>query len=128
MSVTITNEIHSDYVEIHCVGEYEIESVLEVYSTAFDLAADENLDAILVDGIALQGPQPTTMERYRMGNYIAQRCLAFGKYVRIAVVSNVHIIDPNRFGETVARNRGGLLKVFTKIEEAITWLKEEYGK
>jgi hypothetical protein len=42
--------------------------------------------------------------------------------VRLAVLGNEPIIDPNRFGEIVATNRGANVKVFTDDPMALEWL------
>lgn len=41
---------------------------------------------------------------------------------RFAYLLEEPVLDPNRFGETVAVNRGMLVKAFDNLEEAIVWL------
>jgi hypothetical protein len=41
---------------------------------------------------------------------------------RVAGVISEANIDPNRLGETMARNRGANVKVFTTLPEAVAWL------
>jgi hypothetical protein len=40
----------------------------------------------------------------------------------VAYVGDEPLIDPARFGETVAVNRGALIKVTTDLNEAFAWL------
>jgi hypothetical protein len=47
---------------------------------------------------------------------------AFGKIGRFAVVGQEPLIDEERFGETVAVNRGINAKAATSLDEAISWL------
>jgi hypothetical protein len=42
--------------------------------------------------------------------------------IKLAIVAREEQMTPERFFETVARNRGIHLKVFTELDEAIVWL------
>jgi ribosomal-protein-alanine N-acetyltransferase len=61
-----------------------------------------------------------TMARFDLGRRGAE--LARGQ-VRVAVVMTVPQVDPERFGESVARNRGLDAAVFTDEVAALTWLE-----
>jgi hypothetical protein len=41
---------------------------------------------------------------------------------RVAGVLSETTVDPKRLGETMARNRGANVRVFTKLPEALAWL------
>jgi hypothetical protein len=41
------------------------------------------------------------------------------------VVGREPIVDKERFGETVAINRGTNVRVFTEMSEGLTWINEE---
>jgi hypothetical protein len=41
---------------------------------------------------------------------------------RFAIVGNIPLVDPDKFEEVVATNRGLDLKVFTDIQKAYVWL------
>jgi hypothetical protein len=43
--------------------------------------------------------------------------------LRVAMVVSETTIDPKRLGETMARNRGANVKVFTNAPEALAWLR-----
>lgn len=123
MAIETRSEIQNLYVHLFCKGPFKMEDMQDAFSESFNIAAKKNLILILVDGLDLHGHPPTTFERFKLGEYVAELCLRFGKPVRIAVVGKVPIVDPNRFGEMVARNRGVNGKVFTDLEEAKAWLK-----
>ena len=60
---------------------------------------------------------------------LAERFLAveearvFARYrLKVAVVTKPERLDPQRFGETVARNRGVNISAFTNVEDAEKWL------
>jgi hypothetical protein len=46
-----------------------------------------------------------------------------GPLIRMAIVGSEPLIDRERFGEIVARNRGVPLKVTTDLDEALRWLE-----
>ena len=54
--------------------------------------------------------------------YLAGYLPAGGAAVKVAVVGRLEVIDPARFGVTVARNRGFFSKAFSSESEAWTWL------
>jgi len=59
------------------------------------------------------------MDRYSMGAQFAASA-KFG--LKVVLVAPPEVIDPNRFGVTVARNRGLDSNVFSSEAEAIAWL------
>src|SRR5438105_15555768 len=81
---------------------------------------------MLIDCRALSGELSTT-ERYSLGKVVADENTSVaakedGRVVRVALVGNPPFIDRDRFGETVARNRGAAVKVTSDLESAYRWL------
>lgn len=69
----------------------------------------------------------STMDRYRMGKTFAERYLAGRQKDEFppctyAVLGNHPLIDPNVLGETVAVNRGGPVRTYTDLAQALAWL------
>jgi hypothetical protein len=122
MSIEIETEAKANYMHLHCRGTYSLKAIMELFEKAFDIASREGLKAVLIDGRDVKGVPPTTLERYTFGVHVAELQLDKGRCIRLAVVANEPIVDPRRFGETVARNRGATIRVFTDIDEAIAWL------
>jgi hypothetical protein len=86
--------------------------------------------AVLLDASELEGSL-STMDRYRLSVDLADRARDFalaqgGRQLRIATLANPSLIDPRRFGENVAVNRGADVRVFTGAGEAIAWLREYF--
>ena len=108
------------YVLLRCSGKYDLASILDVYAQAFVIAERENLPAAIVDGRALESDPPATMDRLEMGLFVANHR---PPGVRLAVVGETGMVDPGRFGETVARNRGADARVFTDFELAELWVE-----
>ena len=122
MAVKSQYEVRKNYVYIRCTGSYTLESMLKVYEQAYKVAGEAGFRAAILDIRELGEPGPTVMERYEQGIYLAEH-----NHLRIwlALVGYEPHVDPGRFGETVAKNRGGLGKVFSDLDEAITWIQEE---
>jgi hypothetical protein len=123
MATETRAEIQNLYVHFLCKGQFEKKEMQAAFKESFEIAKQNNLNLILVDGFGLYGKPPTMFERYEMGVYVADLCREFGKPVQIAFAAEIPIVDPKRFGETVARNRGANGKVFTDLQEAKEWLQ-----
>ena len=123
MQIETRFEILTPYLHLYCKGPYEFKEMKNAFEEAFDLARRNELQKILVDVMELFGKPPTTLERFNLCEYVAELCRQFGKLVYIAVAGEFPIVDRERFGETVARNRGANGKAFTDLKEAKAWLK-----
>jgi hypothetical protein len=67
------------------------------------------------------------MERFYYGEFAAQTVRDFAPRgvspsTQFAYVLKEPVLDPGRFGETVAVNRGMLVKVCDRPEDALRWL------
>jgi hypothetical protein len=82
---------------------------------------------VLIDGRQVKG-DPTTIQRFLYGSFAAESvatCTRTGKFARtpqFAYVLHEPVLDPERFGETVALNRGMWIKAFDNLDEARAWL------
>jgi hypothetical protein len=77
-----------------------------------------NTNKVIVDARKVQG-HITTMERFFFASELAEHL----RGLKVAFVIQAPKIDPDRFGETVAVNRGGNILVFESMEEAYQWLE-----
>ncbi|HUC99651.1 MAG TPA: hypothetical protein VMR88_14275 [Candidatus Polarisedimenticolaceae bacterium] len=81
---------------------------------------------VLFDGRRLTG-DPDTLERFYYGKFAADAVLQFkdrgvSPATQFAYVLKEPVLDAQRFGETVAVNRGMLVKTFDNLEDALGWL------
>ena len=83
-------------------------------------ARDHQIERLLVDVTGLTGfSSPSVGDRY----WFIRRMANAGKSrVAVALVLESHLIDPERFGVTVAANSGLRADVFTSQTEALEWL------
>ena len=123
MSIKTRSEIHNSYLHMLCWGSFKFEDLKDIFSKAFELVVEKKIDKILVDGMEVSGTPPTMLQRYELGEYVAQLCFKYKRPFRIAVAGKIPFVDPDRFGETVARNLGVNGRVFTDLEESLLWLK-----
>jgi hypothetical protein len=75
---------------------------------------------LLVDIRELAGfPSPTVIERYSMNTRWAASA---GGAVKMVMVAPAVIIDPEKIGVTVAKNRAFNAEIFADEQEALSWL------
>jgi hypothetical protein len=76
--------------------------------------------------LGLAGFQPpNVIQRYC---FIHEWATASGYSVRVAIVAHPEMIDPQKFGVTVALNVGFASDVFASEVEALVWLRSVDGK
>ena len=75
--------------------------------------------ALLIDIRELTDARMSDVDRYDLGVLAARDSIG----VPIALVGPESMVDARRFGESVARNRGLNLRVFTDLDEAMAWLR-----
>ena len=125
MSIAIDIVVQSEYVCLRCTGPCSLAEVKKVYSRAVDAALEHEKPKVLIDANGVTGDM-STIERFESSEFLAgeinQRAL--GKLTKIAVVAKEPPLDPQRFGETVAVNRGINAMAKTNIDEAIAWLSQ----
>ena len=126
MSLRVDFETHKNYLRAIVSGEYNLRGALDVYDQAIKIAVAGGQSRLLLDASRVTGA-PTQDERYMLGLFVAaeQRILASRTppaEVQVAVYGSQPLIDPERFGETVAVNRGAKVKVSEHLDEALSWL------
>jgi hypothetical protein len=126
MSLRVDFETHKNYLRAIVSGEYNLRGAQDVYDQAIKIAVAGGQSRLLLDASRVTGA-PTQDERYMLGLFVAaeQRILASRTPpadVQVAVYGRQPLIDPERFGETVAVNRGAKVKVSEHLDEALSWL------
>lgn len=62
---------------------------------------------------------PSIFDRY---DFVRKWARVAGGAVRVAMVARPEMIDPRKFGVTVAANHGLIADVFESEDEALAWL------
>ena len=114
------------YLRAIASGEFQIRPAQRQFMDLLDSMIQNAADRVLFDGRLVTG-DVTVLERYLYGSFAAQvssrlPARAFAEVPKFAYVLEHPVLDPNRLGETVARNRGMSLRAFDNYEEALAWL------
>ena len=123
MSIKLSMQEKPHYLQVICSGEFEPDAFIDACKEVLTFASENKIAAILLDGRTLTGQFISMIDRFRVGEEFARLQHDLPFISRVAVIGNEPLVDPHRFGETVAINRGAFGRVFTDIEEAIRWLE-----
>ena len=104
-------------------GKFMLAEALSDFLEVLEAIEEKQNTKVVIDGRQLSG-EPLTIERFLYGEFVAEavKRLRIGGAPMFAYVLHEPVLDPMRFGETVALNRGMNLKVFDDYDLAIGWL------
>ena len=113
-------------VYVSLAGEMDARLAEKTYREVLRECVAGGYSKMLIDCRAVSGELSTT-ERYSLGKVVADENTSVaasepGRHVRVALVGSDPFIDRDRFGETVAKNRGAAIKVTYDLESAYRWL------
>lgn len=120
-------EEDAELLRVTASGGFSIAAAFSRFLETLDAVERTGARKILVDGRSVSG-NPDTIERFIYGEFAAK---AVARYMmkgaarrmpQFAYVLHIPMRDPNRFGETVAVNRGMWIRVFGSVDEALEWL------
>src|SRR5262245_36856154 len=125
MSVSMSMPEHFEVLENYAVfrptGKVSLQRAVKMVTDAIAFAREHRIRKLLVNTFNLTGFElPDVTARY----FFADDCArAAAGHVRVALVTRPERIDPQKFGITVAANRGFSAEVFTSEEDALKWLE-----
>ena len=116
----------SDYVYVTATGEFSLDDAQRSFLEMLESVAVAKPTKVLFDGRTLIG-EPEMIERFYYGEFAARSVASFASRgvspaTRFAYVLEEPMLDPDRFGETVAVNRGMIVRAFDNLEAARAWL------
>jgi len=112
----------SDFLRTDISGEFSLEEAKRIFLEIVDAVTRYKVNKVLFDGRRIVG-NPKPMERFFYGEFVAEAWRGVLPLVpKFAYVLEHPVLDPGRFGETVAVNRGMVVKAFDNPEEALQWL------
>ena len=122
----IKTRAESGILFVDATGEFSLEEAKRTFLEMLVAISHNKVNKVLVDGRQLEG-EPETMERFYYGDFAAQSVKRFTERdgsanIQFAYVLHEPVLDPQRFGEQVARNRGMFIKCFDNLKEALGWL------
>ena len=111
-----------DWLVVRLSGPYSLQWFLGVIADVGQAMRNAPAAALLVDTHELYGTIDD-LDRYRFAVAISEQQIA----APLGFVGSEPIVDAGRFGESVARNRGVNVRVFTDEPAAREWLREQTG-
>jgi len=111
---------------VEAQGRFSLAEAKRTFVELLEAADRHATGKVLFDGRQLSG-NPAMMERFYYGAFAAESVLTFARRhpfsaMQFAYVLKEPVLDPARFGETVARNRGMLVRSFDDLDAAMEWL------
>ena len=117
--------IKNSYLSVTVSGHFSLSEAKIMYADALEYLLKNNISKLFFDAFRVKGVV-TTMDRYYFGEFAAFESLKYIgkglKKITVSICGEEPIIDPRRFGEIVARNRGLNLKVTTDKNESLQFL------
>jgi|GEM_PF-215119 len=117
--------IEKDLMRVVVSGRFDLQSSQRVFLEMLEAVKQHHSKKVLFDGRAISG-EPTTMERFHYGEFVAREYVkhasSFRTLPKFAYLLSIPVLDPQRFGENVAVNRGMPARMFDKLENALAWL------
>lgn len=121
-------EVEDDIFNAVCIGAFELDLARQQFIELLDEAIRNGASKVLIDGRQMT-VAPTEFERFLYGSFAAWATVdvmtQHKVWLKFAYVIHEPLRDPERFGETVAVNRGMDVKTFEDINEAVEWLNDD---
>ena len=107
-------------------GHFALEDAMRTFLELLHAVAQHRSEKVVFDGREIWG-DVASFERFCYGDYVANEVVALVnrsgmKPPKFAYVLKEPILDPGRYGETVAANRGMRVRAFDNLEDALEWL------
>ncbi len=120
MDVSRYFQIAGDYAVFRPVGRVTLEPPGELVRRSIELARRKRVPKLLVVMTRLEGiPSPSLARRFTVVSEWAATSLG---QVMLSLVVHPWLLDPQKFGSLVGRNRGLINDAFASEEEALDWL------
>lgn len=127
MSMTLKLSVNPKLIHSTVTGEFSLDEAKRIFLETLDVVAEHKIEKVIVDGQQLSGELNTT-ERFYYAEFMSQSVMNFARTrswaPQFAFVLKTPVLDQNKFGETVAVNRGMNVRVFGNMEDAFEWLGE----
>lgn len=113
------------YVHATLSGAFTLQSARDVYRGILQAAAARGEPRILMDCTRISG-EMTAQDRLEFGTYMAtEQQNVLGRLPegpKVAILAVPPIMDPGRFTQAVANNRGVRMRASESLPELLSWL------
>ncbi len=124
MAIQFQIQIQPHYIHLTCHGAFNKDSTLNMYKSGLEITEKEVKKVLLIDVRNLGGNPPDIFERFQLAVEFVKIQKSANSHIPVCIIGSHPMIDPHKFGETVAVNRGGTFGVFTDFDEAIAWIEK----
>ena len=118
-------EQRASYLHVALEGEFDQASARSMFRAALEAAAGRAEPRILLDSTRMGGTL-STEDRLQLGMFIAdeqaRQAGRFRQPPQIAILAVPPVMDPGRFTQTVANNRGVRMRASESLQELLAWL------
>jgi dTDP-glucose pyrophosphorylase len=126
LAVSLRVDDHDRLLHVVYTGTFSLSEAETTFQEILAALIEHKVKRVLVDGRQVSG-DPEPLERFYYGRYVADAVAQTINRTQIEVPRFAYVLlepvlDPNRFGETVAVNRGMRVKVFGDMRQAEWWL------
>ena len=126
MKMQLTTSVEGGIVRAVAAGAFALDEAKEQFVRLLDAVAEHQAVAVLFDGRELMG-DPQAIEQFFYGEFAAaayaRHRVIHGLSTRFAYVLKEPVLDPRRYGESVAASQGMEVKAFDDIAVALAWLR-----
>lgn len=127
MELVIAFDTDNNLILATLTGPYSLSSAQTTFMSILEAIEQHQAAKALVDARLVTGT-PKTFERYEYGTFVADAVHNFIVQKRAPVPKFVYVmqeplLDRERFGESVAVNRGMWVRAFDNLVEAAVWLQ-----
>lgn len=106
-------------------GEFDLASAQSVYRSVLQAAARYRQPRMLLDCTRVTG-EMTVGDRLAFGSFIAEEQQRMPGQLpqapQVAILAIPPILDPGRFAQVVANNRGVRMQASESLQELLSWL------
>ena len=126
MSMKLNISAESGFLRVRAMGSFSLAAAQSTFIEMLEAVARNKAGKVLFDGKGLAG-NPRFIERFFYGEFAAQTVANFAARgvspaTKFAYILRPPLLDAERFGETVAVNRGMNVKAFENLPDALGWL------
>lgn len=119
-------EPRGGYLHVVLSGDFELSSALDAYRAMLQAAARHRQPKMLLDCTRVTG-EMTMSDRLAFGGFMADeqnRMLGqLPSAPQVAIHAVPPIMDPGRFTQAVANNRGVRMRASESLQELLSWLQ-----
>lgn len=126
MELTLSIRTDGELLYATYSGEFSLAEAERTFLEILEALERHEVRKVVVDGRAITG-ELSDLERFFYGAFVAEEVNKLCNRARchspqFAYVLTPPVLDPRRFGETVAVNRGMFVKAFDNLNDALEWL------